>query len=57
MVRKQIHFTEKEDKELRGLSKKTGLPFADIVRRILDFYIENDLIEDISTMKIVDKNR
>ncbi len=52
MVRKQLYVTQRQDKELRKISKETGLPFADIVRRILDYYLENGKAKDISLMKV-----
>lgn len=51
MIRKQMYFTDYQDKEIRKASKKTGLSFSDIVRRCLDYCIHNNRIEYISTMK------
>lgn len=52
MIRKQIYMTQRQDKELKKISKETGLSVADIIRRILDYYLENEKAKNISLMKI-----
>ena len=47
MVRKQIYLTEKQNNTIKKMSKRTGLSFADIVRRMLDYYLSNVKIENI----------
>lgn len=53
MIRTQIFITEKQSKVIKKLGKETGLPSSEIIRRILDYYIANENIKDISKMKKV----
>ena len=39
-IRTNIFLTRAELKKLRGLSKKTGAPVAELVRRAIDEYLE-----------------
>jgi hypothetical protein len=39
-IRTNIFLTRTELKKLRGLSKKTGAPVAELVRRAVDEYLE-----------------
>lgn len=41
MIRKQVLITEKQDEFFKDLSEKKGISFSDLMRRILDDYIEN----------------
>ena len=41
MIRKQVLITEKQDEFFKELSEKKWLSFSDLLRRVLDEYIEN----------------
>ena len=40
MVRTSIVLTEHQRETLRAISKETGLPFSEIIRRAIDAYIQ-----------------
>ena len=40
MIRTQIYLTSVEKKKLQSMSKKNGIPMAELIRRILDQYLE-----------------
>ena len=40
MIRRHIHLTKEQDKRLAKQAKKSGLKFAEIIRRAVDFYLE-----------------
>ena len=44
MKRTQIYFTEKEKEFFEDKMSKTGLSMAEIVRRIIDMFVENQSI-------------
>lgn len=41
MIRKQVLITEKQSEFFKDLSERKGLSFSDLLRRVLDEYIEN----------------
>lgn len=47
-----MYLTTKQDKEIKKIAKEAGLAFADVVRRILDYYIENERMKDITLMRV-----
>jgi len=40
MIRTNIYLTEIQMKKFRAISKKTGLSVAEIIRRVLDEWLE-----------------
>ena len=40
MKRKNFHLTEKQIEKLAFLSKETGLPVAELIRRAIDRYLK-----------------
>jgi len=48
MIKKQMFFTDRELKLLQTEAKEKGLSFAELVRRILDQYLEKKY-ENIKT--------
>ena len=42
MKKAMFYLTEQEIEGLKELSKKTGLSMSDIVRRVLDQYLQNE---------------
>jgi predicted DNA-binding protein len=43
MIRKNVHFTDKQIAELEKLSKATGLPTAELIRRAIDEYLKRSM--------------
>jgi predicted DNA-binding protein len=41
MKRVQFHLTEKQIKQLKDLSKKTGLSVAELIRRAVDAFLQS----------------
>lgn len=41
MVKKSIHITDKQDKKLKEITKKTEITEAEILRRILEYSFYN----------------
>jgi len=54
MIRKQLYITVRQSKEIKKIAKRMDLTFSDAIRRILDYYLENDKAEDIVFMRALD---
>lgn len=55
MIRKQWYLTKKQDAVLKKLKKEYDLPITEIIRRVLDYFINNEDIRKIVTMEIINK--
>ena len=51
MFRKQLYLTDRQNEKIEKFSDSSGLSFAEIVRRILDYCIENNLLSKIVLYK------
>ena len=49
MIKRNIHLTKPQDTLLRNISKESGTPISEIIRRAIDFYIKNK--NDTTTTK------
>ena len=49
MIKRNIHLTKPQDTLLRNISKESGTPISEIIRRAIDSYIKNK--NDTTTTK------
>jgi phage terminase large subunit-like protein len=42
MKNKHLHITEKQDREIKQRAKETGLKQAEVIRRAIDAYFDDD---------------
>jgi len=47
MIRKQFYFTESEDKAVKKVAKESGLPAAEIIRRFIDYCLNQENLDNI----------
>ena len=52
MIRTNIHLTEQQLADLRAHSRESGLPVAEIVRRLVDEYLKDcEWLEEVAQHK------